>query len=319
MKKYILWIVLLLILGLGIDICFAQWMRAGNVELTIENEPEIEGIAIIKIKAMVYTDIPNEAINKARIYCGIPEGLEFINDKNYIVEPKYSVSGEWFNSVTLYEGPMKEREEKEISFKVRIPDTKRYIIFGGVTGSGDEKIEIDLGEPEPPEWKTGDKNKIRTKEEKQYIQTRLKQVDKRGISELNISEDSLPPLRTELKIRTKHKPYIDMPYNPQEIPLRYLIYTEEAAKEVEVTVELPAGLELINMQEYETSKVNGSTIFELFRGPMGFQECKAFYFKVRSDKEEQFIVKVETGVLTTDGREFFTEDYRNIELRRLRY
>lgn len=321
MKKCILLLMFLLILGLDINYtCFAaDWMRSGDTELTLEKEPRIGKIAIIKIKATVYTDIPNEAITKARIYCGIPNGLQFINDKNYIVERKYSVSDEWFDSVTLYEGPMKKNETKEILFKMRVPDTKKYIVFGGVTGSGDRELEIDLGDPESPEWRPADKETVRGIGEKLYIRTGIKQVDSKGVSELDISKGDLPPLRTELRIRTKNRPYIKPPYNPQEIPLRYLVYAEEETKEVGVTVELPDGLELINDKNYAVTKKDKSTIVNLYQDPMRFKECRAFYFKVRSDKKERFRVKAQTRVLTVDGKELIVEDYQDIELGRVLY
>lgn len=319
-QKCILLLIFLLILGLNINYtCFAaDWIKAGDTELTLENEPKIEGIAIIKIKATVYTDIPNEAITKARVYCGIPEGLQFINDKNYIVERKYSVSDEWFDSVTLYEGPMKKNETKEILFKVKVPDTKKYTIFGGVTGSGDRELEIDLGEPQPPDWKAKGTERAGIKDGKHHILVRgIKQLDAGKLVDLTIPEDSLPPLRSELRIRTKDKPYINMPYNPKEIPLRYLVYVQEKTKDVEVTLELPEGLELINDQNYEITRKENLTLVKLFRGPMRFKECKAFYFKVRSDKKECFRVKAQTKVLTVDAKELMVEDYQDIELGRI--
>lgn len=117
MKKYIFLLVFLLIFSVFVSnyTCFATPPeKPGEAELSLENNPEVGGIAIIKIKAIFHGDIPNTAISKARISCGIPDGLEFINDKNYKVERMQSdAPKEWFDSVTLYEGPMKKMNPKK--------------------------------------------------------------------------------------------------------------------------------------------------------------------------------------------------------------
>lgn len=56
MRRYILWVTVLLIFGLGINgyTCFAaQWMRSADAELTLENEPKVGELAIINLSATV--------------------------------------------------------------------------------------------------------------------------------------------------------------------------------------------------------------------------------------------------------------------------
>jgi hypothetical protein len=326
MKKYVFLLTVLSTLGLCINnhLSFAaNWMRAGNTELILENEPKVGGVAIIRIKASVRTDIPNEVVPKARIYCDVPEGLEFINDKGYIVEHKQSVTGEWFDSVTLYEGPMKKDETRQILFKIKVPDAKKYTIRGGVTGGVDAELEIDLGEPDPPEWNPRGKERVGIEEGKRYILSGIKQLEGGKLTDLKIPEDALPPLRTELRIRTKYEPYVHMPYNPEGIPLRFLVYSEEEPKGVLISIELPEGLELINDRNYEvtTEEKEGKRFAtgRLFKGPMRSKECRAFYFRLRSDKKEHFVIKVHTNVLTHDGKELFVEDQQIVELGRVLY
>lgn len=283
-------------------------------KLTLENNPQIGGIAILKLEIIATFDKP-----KVDIGCFLPEGLELVKDKkDRIIFSEPIVFPEKGKRIVFYSGPMKNGEKKEFVFKVRILDGRKYIIGGGSVGKGDY-LEIDIGDSEPPEWKSQDKERAGIKDGKRSILSGIKQIEKDKVTDLEIPEDSPPSLRTELRIRTKDKPYIKMPYNPQEIPLRYLVYTEEETKKVEVTVELPEGLELINDRNYKVIKQDKLTKVKLFQGSMRFKECKAFYFKVRSDKKERFRARAQTKVLTTDGRELITEDYQDIELGRVLY
>jgi hypothetical protein len=326
MRKCISLLTTSLIISLSIpclDVFAADWMQAGTVELTLENEPKAEDIATIKIKATVFTDIPNNAVAKAIIYCGIPDELELINNKNYLVERKVSTSNNYFNLVTLYEGPMKKNETKEIIFRVRIPDEKKHTVFGGVTGGIDKELEINFGEAEPPELEIQKKEITAINEEMPSIISGIKQSIAGKHSSVEFYECTLQPLRTELKIRTKNNPYVTPPYNPKEIPLRYLVYTEDEGKEVNVTIELPEGLILINGQNYKTTTTEREgekiTIIALFEGPMHLKECKAFYFKLRADKKEHFKIRVKATIITNDDKKFMAENFQDIELGKILY
>lgn len=326
MRKNILWLIAGLILSLCLNNCssFATPPRfQGEAELSLENEPEIGGIAIIKIKALFHGDIPNTAISKGEIYCLIPDGLKFINDKNYKIERMQGdTPKEWFDSVTLYEGPMKKDEIKEILFKVRILDEKKYIIFGGITGAVRKRLEIDLGEPEPPEWKpeVPQRIKILSKQGTGVIGTRAKTGGEKAeeVLDLELPKEIPPPVRTEFKIRTKDKPYIEY-WNSRFIPLRYLIYSEEESPKVEVNFFLPEGLELVNDAGYEITQEEGKTTVLVYSGPMRFKECKAFYLQVKPQKQELFYLKIQTRLTNLKNEELLKEDKLEINLSPMRY
>lgn len=291
-----------------INICFCAIAMAKPsipsylTKLTLENNPQIGGIAVLKLEIIADFDKSEVAIG-----CFIPDGLEIVKDsETKIILSEPIASREKGNRIVFYSGPMRKGEKKEFIFRIRVLDGRKYIISGGAVGKGDY-LEIDLGDPEPPE-DTG---------------SGLEQARAKKVSGSSISKDEIPPVRTELRIRTKNKPYISSPYNPKGIPLRYLIYSEEELRNVEITLELPDGLEFINDVSYEvsTQEKEGKRFSEikLFQGPMRFKECKAFYFKVRSDKKERFKIRVWARFLTYDGKELITEDYQDIELGRVLY
>lgn len=287
---------------------------SSDVKLTLENEPKIGEVTILKLN--MKSSINRKTVN---IICGIPAGVKLITDKNYPTIQRNVFCGE-VTEVTLWSGSLKKNELKEFFLNIYIPDGKRYIFYASAGGSG-EVTEIDLGQPEPPEWKSGNEEKIKTKEGKRHIRTDIKKMEYGSLSELTLPEDELPPIRTELTTRTKYDPSISMPYNPDEIPFRYLVYTEVETKETKVTVELPQGIELIDKQEYELTKENGITSVNLFQGTMGAKESKAFYFKVRVDTKqgELFMIKGKTSVLTLEGEEFFVDDQQKLNFGRILY
>jgi len=292
-------LIILFIFGLTISphsVFGADWMRSARAELTVENEPEVGGVAIIKIAAVTSRGTPDNPISNAIISCGIPEGLTIVNENDYKTERKQSASGEWFTSVILYEGPMSKNEVKEILFKVRIPDTKKYIIFGGITGGTMKVIEIDLGEPDfSPE-----------------LDSAFTEV--------------LPFLETELKIRTKYNPSLMSTHgvNPKgEIPFRYLIYTGMTSPEVKAYCILPEVFEMVNPEDYEiTQEDDGGSKILLYSGVMDFKETKVFYFKVKRKKgigDGVYEVKTEVDALTPEGEEYRKTDTQSITFGRILY
>src|SRR3989338_1652104 len=173
-----------------------------SVNLSLENEPKIDGIAILKLSIIAPENLD---LNKTSIGCYIPLGLNLIDDIKFVISDDISqeASEKWGKLIIFYSGPMKKGEKKEFIFKIRIPDEKKYRI--GVYGS-DEEIEIDLGDPEPPEWSSQDGERASIKDGKRYILVRgVKQLEGDRVSNLEIPEDSFPPLRTELRIRTKDR------------------------------------------------------------------------------------------------------------------
>jgi len=291
-------LIIVFIFGLTIsphNVFGADWMRAARAELTVENEPEVDGVAIIKIAAVTSRGTLDNPISNAIIYCGIPEGVTLVNENDYKTERKQSVSGEWFTSVILYEGPMNKNEVREVIFKVKIPDEKKYVIFGGVTGSGDKVVEIDLGEPD------------------------FSQEPESSFAEV-------PSLETELKIRTKYNPSLMSTHgvNPKgEIPFRYLIYTGMTSPEVEAYCILPEAFEMVNPEDYKiTQEDDGGSKILLYSGAMDFKETKAFYFKVKRKKgigDGAYEVKTEVNALTPEGEEHRKTDTQSITFGRILY
>lgn len=308
MKKITKRALLISIAIVVINVCFCAIAMAKPsipsylTMLTLENNPQICGIAILKLE--IIADFDKSEVD---IGCFIPDGLEIVRDpETKIILSEPIVSPEKGNRIVFYSGPMRKGEKKEFIFRIRVLDGRRYIISGGAVGKGDY-LEIDLGDLEPPENRDSS----------------LGQISAKRISGSNISNDEIRSVRTELRIRTKDKPYIAARDNPKEIPLRYLIYSEEELKNVEVSLELPEGLDLINDGNYEvsTQEKEGKKFTEvkIFQGPMRFKECKAVYLKVGSNKKERFRVKVKTKVLSFDDRETIINDCQNIELERVLY
>lgn len=320
-KIVLLFIYLFIVFSGGTYVCFAgDWMFTGHADISLENEPVIGGIAIIKIKAIVTFDETN-----ARISCRLPEGLEFINDNNYKVKHiQRDTSKEGSNLITLYEGTMKRYEPKEILFKVRVLDTKKYTIFGGVTGAVRKRLEINLGDPEPPEWnpEVAQEIKIVPKDEIGGIGIRARAgVEKaEELLDLRLSKETPPPLRSEFRIRTKNNPSIEY-WNlkhehsqPLTIPLRYLVYSEEESPKVEVNLFLPEGIELVNDADYQISQEQGKTKVLLYSGPIHVKECKAFYLKVQPKANERYSLLVQTYLTNLQNEELLKENRVSIDL-----
>jgi hypothetical protein len=203
----------------------------------LENQPAVGGIAILKITVLAGYDVEN-----ANVGCFLPQGLRLVNDKGYKVillePPKSEEPG---TNVKLYSGIMKKGESKEIIFRVLIIEKKKYLIgAGGLDGS--DYLEIDLGDPEPPEWKPEIK-KVMIIDGKRYLPGRNRENAKVGerscelielkdnpaaggssgtdeyyitgikylgegrMEDLILPVNSPPPFRTEFKKRTKDRPY----------------------------------------------------------------------------------------------------------------
>lgn len=302
-----------------------------NVKLTLSNRPEVGQIAIIKLDVITPFDTDD-----AKISCFLPPEIEFINDKNYTV--KYErfglfseeASERWGNRVIFYSGPVKKNDKKEFIFKIRIPSGEKYNIEADGKG-GYDTLELDLGEPEPPDLPTTAKEYAGKKEGRNYIKTRIKQLRDGQLLDLTIPEDSLPPLRTELRIRTKDSPDLGVEYssNPKgPIPFRHLVYVEHESPQVEVNCILPEGFEIVDGSSYKTSiDPEGMTRVLLYSGAMRFKESKAFYFKVRITRpltlrEHQTItetIQVETKLLTQENETLLKTDSRSIDFGRILY
>lgn len=305
------------------SICEAK-MRGSlaSVEFILENKPEIGEFAVFRLSV---TAPVNLDLERANIDCFLPQELELLDEKNYTIDfERYG--NFWRKRVIFYSGSMKRGEKKEFIFKVRIPDGKRYLISAGIN----EIIELDLGDPEPPEWHLPS-TAAGFREGKRYISSGVKQARDNQLVELDIPEDALPPLRTELRIRTKDKPdlieYEDNPKGP--VPFRHLVYVEKESPQVEVSCILPQGFEIVpDGPEYKTSAdPEGNTRVLLYSGAMRFKECKAFYFKVRVAKpldieRGQAITKtihVETKLLTQENEILTKTDSRSIDFGRILY
>jgi hypothetical protein len=292
-----------------------------HVKLTLENQPEIGGSAVFRL---IVTD-PVGSIN-ANIRCFLPEGLEFINENNYNVIYKQADTypREWEHVVTFYSGTMRANEKKEFIFKVRIPDDRKYhIIAGG--GDNYDTLELDLGDPEPPEWKPQTQPTAGYRDGKQYIQSGIKRLETKGLTDLTILQEELPPLRTELRIRTKDKPSLTLEYswNPKgPVPLRYLVYTENPSPQVEVTCILPSGGAIDDESNYKVSQDSeGKTKILLYSGPMQPKECKAFYFKVQPAvlNSGEYNIQTEVVMLTPEGEKLVKTDTQSIHFGRILY
>ena len=289
-------------------------------KLTLQNEPKIGQIAIIKvIKTGGYDD------TDAELGCFFPERLEFINDKGYkvtYVEPPLSL--EKGLRVIFYSGPFKKREIKEALFKVRIPDDKKYTIVGGGPYDPEGKLEIDLGDPEPPEWLPQDMELVGEKEGRPHIKSSIKQLEGKGLIDLTIPEDSLPPLRTELKIRTKDRPHLYLsnviaktPGTVTIIPISYLVYTEEETPNLKATLTLPKGLRFIRGDK--THKIyslrDGRQKVLLYSGQMRFKQCKAFYLKVKVvTQKQEYPIEATAEITTIDDKKLLKEDKLVLDL-----
>ncbi len=305
-------VILFLVLFIS-ESCIAKIGRSTYVKLTMENSPEIGGIAVLKLVVLAGYDVQD-----ADIGCFLPQGLELINDKGYkinFLEPPES--GETGNNVKFYSGSMKKGERREIVFRMCIPDEKRYIIgAGGLDGS--DYLEIDLGDPEPPELKSQSRQIEDIREIKSDVQREIQQLQEGKTSDFSISKDSLPPIRTELNIRPKDKPYYNYwediaKLRPNEdiiIPVRYLVYTEEEVSDLKATIILPKGLEFIKDKEnYEVSTLeDGRTEVLLYSGPMSSKQSQAFYFKVKAFSREKYSIKASTEFTNSDGKKLVKED-----------
>lgn len=138
-------------------------------KLTMENNPEIGGVAVLKIVFSSPIDVP-----KVDIYCFLPEPLEMVGNKEYEVTYQESFTGEVGNKVILWSGSVRGGEKKEFLLRVKVPDGRKHIVdAGGIEES--DYLEIDLGEPEPPESKSQNKENISSDEEMPSIPTGIKQ------------------------------------------------------------------------------------------------------------------------------------------------
>ncbi len=113
-----------------------------------------------------------------------------------------------------------------------MPDARKYTVLGGVTGAVRKRLEIDLGEPDPPEWNPEYKQRIKIlpKQDSAGVSGVRERASGEKIAELadlELPKEIPPPFRTEFKIRTKDRPSIEYwnltpaPNEPLIIPLRY--------------------------------------------------------------------------------------------------
>lgn len=227
----------------------AQWGRADKIELTLEKLSELNKIAVLKLTFYCGWDIKD-----TRIGCFLPKGLELIDSEDYKNEYRESGYGEWGYSVVFYEGLLKKGEKKTFEFKVRISDDKRYCIKASGGDATVAILEIDLGDPEPPDWKpelkraviidgkryfpgrSRDKAKVGensneliemekdtagrlVSETSEYFLSGIKQLKDGKSQDFILLAGSPLPLLTELKIRTKDRPdydyYRELVLNPQ--------------------------------------------------------------------------------------------------------
>lgn len=327
LKLFLLLIYFTFAILIPCDIVDAKMQPITRTKLTLENEPKIGGIAILKLSIIASENIDLE---KTNIGCYIPLGLELIDDMKYEISGDISRDAQeiWGNLIILYKGPMKKGEKKEFIFKVRIPDEKKYLI--SVYGSGGQ-VELDLGDPEPPEWQPQAQQDTKIIAGREHIITDIKQIKGQSASELTIPKEELPPLRTELRIRTKDMPDLGAEYsaNPKgPIPFRHLVYVENESPLVEVNCILPEGFEIADGSEYKTSQdPEGNTRVLLYSAAMRFKESKAIYFQVKLAKplnigERETITKtihVETKLLTQENETLTKTDSRSISFGRILY
>lgn len=315
MKKVLFFLLVMLLtsglsFGEGVDNKTEDVNEYENQILTLLNEPEIGGIAEFRIRAESFWND-----KEMEITCEIPEGWEFINDQNYATENVFLVNQDGKKGIRVYfwKGYMEVGKVKEILFKARIPDGKKYM-FSVYTNHDSELFELDLGQPDPPDLYKGSVGygitQIYEFIEKPYpyYPERTEIVKK----EFALSQGEIPPVSTELRKRTKHIPYISNIIYSDEVPLRYLVYTDIEAKKVTVTVNIPRkDLELVDEENYQVTKTDEQLNVTLYHGPMKAKESKAFYFKVRAiSSKDKYDTKVEgeTEVLTADGRKIYTSD-----------
>ncbi|MFH1441378.1 MAG: hypothetical protein ABIH18_05005 [Candidatus Omnitrophota bacterium] len=306
-------------------ICEAKMRPIISVKISLENEPNIGGIAILKLSVVAPKNLDLERVN---IGCYIPLELELVSDIKFEISNNITeeTREKWGNLFMFYTGPMKKSEKKEFILKVRIPDEKRYCI--SVYG-GDEEIEIDLGNPEPPEWNPEVKQRIKIMPKQETgavgIRARTGSEKLEDLSNLELPKETPPPFRTEFKIRTKDRPSIEYwnfkpePGQPLVIPLRYLVYLEEEAPKVEVNLFLPEGIELVNDQDYRITQEGDKTKVLLYSGPMRFKECKAFYLQVKPQRRELFHLKINVQLTNLKNEELLKEDKLDINLASMRY
>lgn len=299
----------------------AQWGRADKIDLRLEKLSELNRTAVLNLTFYCGWDIKN-----TRIGCFLPEGIELIDGQDYKNKYMESGYGEWGYSVTFYEGPLKKDEKKTFKFKVHILDDKKYYIRASGGDATVAILELDLGDPEPPEWnpEVQERIKILPKQEVRG-ETRVKVSDEKSEELLGLAKGVPPPFRTEFKIRTKDRPNIQRwnlkasPDGPLIVPLRYLIYSEEETPKVEVNLFLPEGIELVNAQDYQISQEEGKTEVLLYSGPMPFKKSKAFYFQVKPQRREVFSLKVKTQLTNLKNEQLLKEDTVDIDLIPKRY
>lgn len=310
---------LLIILYLiGIFLFFANKTEAKmefpthHREIKLQNEPIIGQITIIKQTVVGGYDDPNVELG-----CFFSEGLELINSGEYkisLVEPPVALEKGFV--AFFYSGPLKKGESKEAIFKVRIPDGKKYAIG---------QLEIDLGDPEPPELTEARKDSGGIKDGKLHIKTAIKQLISGGFIDLAIPEDSLPPLRTELRMRTKERPEIGGPPYPWPLPFRYLVYLEKESSKVEVSCILPMGFATVGELDYKIfQEPDGNIKVLLYSGPMRSKECKAIYFRIGRNNEINlpdglYNIKSEVILTTLENEKLIKTDSYPITLGRVLY
>ncbi|MEK7400372.1 MAG: hypothetical protein AAB116_25790 [Candidatus Poribacteria bacterium] len=320
-KAYINLFIAILLSLFSISPAIAKIGRSTYVKLTLENQPKIGEVAILKLVVS-----HPYALAKDSIECLLPEGLELINDNNYKVIYAETTSGEWMNKVIFYSGSLEGGQEKEFVFKVRIPNGKKYLIFSG-GGDNFDTLEIDLGDPEPPEWKPESQQRTAMVSGQEYILSGINRTTAGKSTELEIPKEALPPFRTEFKFRTKDRPDLRQEYscNPKgEIPFRYLVYVEKDVPNVEITCNLPFGFEIVEGRDYRITKDEaGNSVILLYSGPMRSKEAKAFYFKIRVTKdiatEGKYAIKVEANILTAENEKLYKADSQSIEFGRFSY
>ncbi|MDP2905994.1 MAG: hypothetical protein Q8O22_06830 [Candidatus Omnitrophota bacterium] len=292
----------------------AQWGRADTAELEIENISESDRTATLKLFFLCGADSQNIEISGF-----LPEGIQLLDTKDYKIEYNKSGYREWGNSVIFFSGPMKRNERRNFIFKVQILDNKKYAIRAGGGDASVAVLEIDLGEPEPPELNNQSEVTV-VKEEKPLLVSGIKQIKEKVESAAPNTSETMSSLRTELRMRTKDRPSIDY-YKDKLmiIPFRYLIYTEVEAPQTVVTLNLPQGIEFVKEAPYEVSILEGGQQqVLLYSGPMRFKECKALYFNVRvlTREEKEYPVEVTARVTTLNGKTLLKEDKMSIDMQR---
>lgn len=305
-KLHVIIIILYFVMHHSIASSYASFYEKPSVGtkvcLLLENEPIIGGDAILKLIVTPSLDASN-----IDIVCTIPDELDFINDNDFTVEHN-DMFGAGQVRIVLWSGPVRAKVNMEFIIRVVIPDGKKYFISAGA-GGGNDSIEIDLGDPEPPIWDPTNKEKAGLKNGEQLVLSGVKKMVAGKEVDLMISEASVPILRAEIGVITKGGKRIK-PEIGEVITLRLLINSVHNG-DIYVSFCLPRGMELQDVQDGKTGKSitrdNGNNMIKIFGGHINANETKSFYIDVIVNEEARYIVKPDISIVTDDGNQYNTD------------